>query len=385
MPSLIFKPRYLAMDSSHLGQWVRDRTSPRPTDRAAAADFERWLEANGYVLFLCLHHLEELVRHEDRRVALSRLRFIGSLKFLAWIGSAHCDRGLGTVVTMLAEEARAAMENPGADAVQVRDLAASRLIRAGTGEDAIGPDPDIWLLMQPVFAEQSEGAQQLMAFSRSNLVDIADKKISELMTGGVRRGAELDRALGLLRGSFATDIAQRGDRRIEDPHAMAAAFVDDVHAMAQPLPNTAAELVLRCLAIQGVGPDDIKPESTVGEMLNLGVFRSQLRIVAESLGRSPGAMNAAIGMDQLPSWIIGQSLQRHAPDLPERRGSEINDGYLACLCAYADVTFVDKRTLENFRRALPKEPLLERLARRVERASSYRAIPATLEAGRHLA
>jgi hypothetical protein len=57
----------------------------------------------------------------------------------------------------------------------------------------------------------------------------------------------------------------------------------------------------------------------------------------------------------------------------------LTDNYLACLSAYADVTYVDKRTLENFRRAEQKSPELKVLLRRVEKASNYRMIAQQLD------
>lgn len=380
MPNLIHKPRYIALDTSHIAQWVRDRSSGEP-GRAAARGFERWLEQSGYVPLLCLHHLEELAKHDNESVVLGRLRFIGGLKFVAWIANAGgADRSTGTIVSLLAEEAKAALESPGQSVIQVRDRAMARLVHVGTGEDILGPDPDIWLAMQPAFLENAAKAREVMALARSSVVDISDMKMSALMNGRVSPGDEIERRLDLMARTFAADIARRGDQRISDPGEMANRFMGSVRELAQPVPDGAAELVLRSLACQGVCADDIGPESTVGEMLDLGMFRSQLRIVGPAIGASPAAL-ATLRMDQLPSWSISRALERHAQELPERKGSECNDAHLACLSAYADVTFVDKRTLENFRRALRKDKLLARLARRVERASSYRDIPSILTEG----
>lgn len=60
--------------------------------------------------------------------------------------------------------------------------------------------------------------------------------------------------------------------------------------------------------------------------------------------------------------------------MPEREGSELADSYLACLAAYADVTFVDKRTHENFRRARHKCAEFGVLTRRVEKAADYKEV-----------
>lgn len=71
-------------------------------------------------------------------------------------------------------------------------------------------------------------------------------------------------------------------------------------------------------------------------------------------------------------------MRRYAQKLPERKGSDLNDTCLACLAAYADVTFVDKRTRETFRRARSKDAAFDAVCKRVEVASSYRDIPKIL-------
>ncbi|GLK85238.1 hypothetical protein GCM10017653_33080 [Ancylobacter defluvii] len=127
MSNLLIKPRYLALDSSHLGDWVRDYVSQRSEDRAAAAAFESWLERSGYVLLICFHHIEELLNHNDENTALSRLRFISRRKLIAWIKSP--DNSIGGIVTILAEEIRAAHEICGGNISEIRNIAKGQLIQ----------------------------------------------------------------------------------------------------------------------------------------------------------------------------------------------------------------------------------------------------------------
>jgi hypothetical protein len=49
--------------------------------------------------------------------------------------------------------------------------------------------------------------------------------------------------------------------------------------------------------------------------------------------------------------------------------------HFLCFAAYADLTLVDQRTLENVRRVPAKDAVADRLLARVERAASYSAIP----------
>ena len=59
-------------------------------------------------------------------------------------------------------------------------------------------------------------------------------------------------------------------------------------------------------------------------------------------------------------------------------GSELADRYLACLAAYADVTYVDKRTHEASRQARQKSKVFASLVHRIEKAGEYGKIAGQL-------
>jgi hypothetical protein len=70
--------------------------------------------------------------------------------------------------------------------------------------------------------------------------------------------------------------------------------------------------------------------------------------------------------------ISYKSLRLHGHDLPERKGSDLTDSFLAsALSPYIDLVIVDKRTKENLRRTLQKVPAISNLLNRVEKASHY--------------
>lgn len=374
---MLLRPRYLALDSSHLIQWADAKVSLDAARRAEAQQFETWLAHSGHVVLLCLHHIEEMANHAVETVAARRLRFLASLPFVAWIG-APPDRAAGTVVTLFAQEVAAACARPDATAEQVRDVAKPQLIQAGTGAEMLGAEPGAWLALRPVFAAQAAQARKVVAFTRVKTVEIADKPMAELLGGRLRHGEDLRRQFALMEGAFAVNIGRRGDPRIADPAVMAAEFMQDVERMAGAMPPTAAELVLRGLAVQGVGPDDIRPDSTVGDMLDLGLFRAQLRVAAEAAGVPYAQAVRSVRPGQIPSWSVNQALERHLPDLPEREGGELTDTHLACLATYADVTLVDKRTWEGVRRLRQKEPGLAKLLGRMERLARYQDVAALL-------
>jgi hypothetical protein len=228
----------MSLDTSHITQWIRDATSARAEDRQAAAAFDRWLEESGSIPLISLHHIEELCSYNDTGLVRARLRFLGARKLVAWIGDGTADSGPTGIVAILREEVRAGYEAPAASLTEVRQKAARHLFRVGSGEDMLGPDPDIWLALGEIFAARTADARKMVALTRTDVIDIRDTPIRHLINGRWREGENLRRSLNLIRGTYATDIEKHGDRRIEDPYAVAGEFMQQVEAMAAALPRS---------------------------------------------------------------------------------------------------------------------------------------------------
>ncbi len=369
----LVQARFLAMDSSQLGDWSRDHTSADPTRRQAAFLFQQELFENGGVVLLSWHHFQELLSTRNLATAGTRVRFLQSLPVVGWIAQADGKEGLGTIVDILAAEAKAAFELRDADAIEVRDRVSKTLVKVGTGEQAIAPYASIWREAQSEFWAREQQDKQVVAIARSKAFDISALKVADLLEGRIRAPENIARALGVMHATLTHEIATRGDKRIARPEIVAEQFFGQVVAIATPLPNTARDLVLRGLSLMSIDLTDIGPETTMAEINDLSLFRKRLEVAAEASGLRPEQLRR-LRMDQIPSWIVDSALRAHGQDLPERKGSELTDRYLACLAPYADITYVDKRTKENFRRATRRSPETRALVRRVEKTSTYTEI-----------
>ncbi|TBC95137.1 hypothetical protein ELH26_14400 [Rhizobium leguminosarum] len=378
--SALLKPFILALDTSHLSDWIRDSQSRKSTDRQRAKVFSEWLKSRGALPLFTLHHLEELCSHDDTDLVRSRIRFLHSLPFIAWIAHQGSPSAPGGVASMMSSEILTAYANPEYDVARVGHAAATSLIQIGTGEDFLGPEPDIWLALREIFLERSRNARALVAVTRTNVIDISSKPMAELLKGRFRSAEGVRRQLEVIGGSLASDILRHGDKRIEQPRTVAADFMRQVAGAIDDLPKSAAAMIWESLATQGVEPSDAKPDSTVGGVLEYGLFLQQMRISTQDSGIPFLDLKRTVSMDRVPSWIISSELRRHGPPLMERKGSELNDTHLACLAAYADLTLVDKRTLEGFRRARRKVSSFNLICRDVDRASSYQNVPALIGA-----
>jgi hypothetical protein len=370
MVSGLIRTRFVAFDTNQLGNWCRERKSSDRSARLRAARFEESLASAGIIPLLTWHHLEELLAIENQDAAASRIAFLSGLPLVAWIASANDQMTLGGIVDVLAAEVAAALTYSPSSALTTRDLAAQSLIRVGSGQEAMTPFIEIWRDLQLLFWARAKNNRAHVAVVESQTFDISDRKVADLLNGRLRAGTDLERQLHGMGSAMSDDIAKRGDKRISNPAAVADWFMGEVVHMAMPWTGNARDLVLRGLAQMDVEPGDIEPDTTMADIGALSVFRKRVRVAALSAGLSETRARR-LPMDVFPSWLIDEALNSHAQDQAERKGSNLTDRYLAALAPYADMLFVDKRTMETFRRVFAKSPDVAQLVRDVRRATNY--------------
>ncbi|MFG1432359.1 hypothetical protein V5F69_15065 [Xanthobacter sp. V2C-4] len=97
-----------------------------------------------------------------------------------------------------------------------------------------------------------------------------------------------------------------------------------------------------------------------------------MRAIASDTGRSFKELKR-VRMYILPSRIIEDVLRVHGQPRERQTDSDVHDRHLAVLAAYCDVLYVDKRTSEDFRRAMHKEPRLKGLVGEIAKAADFDA------------
>ena len=374
------QPRLVVLDTAHFAGLVADILSGDHQRKRVALNFVPDLLVSGWLPLICFHHIEELLQHRDESLVDARLRYLESLPIAAWIFPSDPDAGPGSILEVLRAEATAAFSSPGADAFRVRDLAADRLIAVGSGRDAIPDSLRDRRFLRDALAERQHNSRRVAAITRWRATDIDDTPISELLGRQMRSKEETARQLERLRATLENEIGKRGDKRISDPGKMAAEFLQEVVARADQmdLDNYGDDPAMQILMSSGLHRDDINPSATFGETMDLLTFQNRLRLVMRDFNVPWVKIKSRVAQKQLPVILIEEAMRRYSQDQPERKGSELNDTHLACLALYADITYVDKRTLENIRRVRSKEDIVDRLMGRVERAIDHVAVTALL-------
>ena len=374
------RPRYVVLDTSHIAGLVSDLVSGDRERHRTAQSFVPRLVELGWLPLLSWSQLEELIQHENDDLVEARLRYLWSWTLMAWIRPFDPAGGPGGVVDLLAAEAMAAYARPSDEVLEVRDAARDSLISVGSGTDAIPESFRDWRLLREELARRQENARRVAAISPWKGSETHNKRrMGDLMKSESRKPAEALRMFEHLSGSLANEIETRGDKRIADPKAMANAFFYDIFKTGlAAAAGASVPTPIQLLQAEGVDIDDIKPDDTFEQVMDRHVFRKRLRIAAESRGLPYEQLKKVVTQERLPVAVIHSAMRAFGHDQPERKGSDLNDVHLLSLAPYADLTFVDKRTLESVRRARQKVPVLDGLLGDVRKASGHREISSVI-------
>jgi hypothetical protein len=109
--------------------------------------------------------------------------------------------------------------------------------------------------------------------------------------------------------------------------------------------------------------------------------RTETILDQQNLGLPLPDLICRVKEDHLPCGVIQQAIAQYHPDTREWDGSELTDRHLACLSAYADITYVDKRTHEASRQARQKSRAFALVVHQIEKAGEYGEIARQLMTG----
>jgi len=367
----ILSTSFIAPDSSHWAKWLDGMRAKDSDRRERATSLHARLMERGRVPLLSWHHVEEMMGVEDDATARARVASLQAMPLVAWFRMPGEEAGLGSVAQILAAEAVAASEGL-SDLVSIRDRARELILQTGVGSDAIGEEGWVWEVVRPIMHARRGTTDMVAALGALKSFDDS-KTIEELCReGSIRSPAEIrTQAVAIHANAYEQALSATGDPR--KAREMADDFIGRVLANMPPPGTTVRDLFVTALGSQGVDAHEVRDDCVLADLSRLGLFRSQLRVVASETGRSFDDLKQ-VQMDVLPSRIIEEALKHHGQPRKRRPGSDVHDSHLAVLAAYCDVLYVDKRTAEDFRQARQKDPRLDLVIGEIAKAADFEAL-----------
>jgi hypothetical protein len=325
-------PKFVALDSSHLGAVARDMFSKDKVRQRRAAEFQRTFDSSGCILALCWHHFQELLSYRDDVVRAQRMEFIKSLPIVAGINSFGGQAYVGTITDIQCFEVAIAFRQPAASVTTIRDEAAKAMFQLASGADLIRTIVEAHSLLHPIFAKQEGRSLEIVAITRSDFSGISHLKVVDLLNQPSRSPAEIEMQLKRFEDKLSQDIRQRGDQRISNPESVSAAFIADVRqrGMAAIRAGNPGEQIL---LMHDIDVSEIGPETTIGDVGAMGAFRQKLSVLNRTLNFPWSDLKKRVSEDRLPSGVIEAAVAKYHPDTREWDGSELTDRHLACLSA----------------------------------------------------
>jgi hypothetical protein len=376
--NLIIPARFIALDSSILGNIAKDYFSPDSIARKDATIFLDFLAKNAFIPFLCWHHFEELIKHRDNDITRHRFNFLQLLPQVAWITTVNGT--LGSIVDLLAAECRTALQDSQLSVLEVRDQTRNSLISFGTGAEAIAPYEGIWQDLRPHLWKREEKAREIVAIRRANVNDITKEPVSNFINGAIRKQHEAINWLNQSQVKMAHEIQKHGDKRISDAREVASRFYNEILDSddVSHLQNGGLQQYLNYLDIE---IHDLEKNATMGDLLDTIEFRRKIKVVHKRFSVTWDHFKKLVKPNRIPSWIIENSLCLYSQKQNEHKGSELNDHYLACLSPYVDLIYVDRRMKNDFKRASHKNSVFCKLLNqvRVENVLPYTKIQEQIE------
>lgn len=369
MTNLLLSPRLIALDSAHYIQLIRDTNASNSTAIRQAKNFQEELTTKGYVPFFTFSHVAELLKYRDVSTVRNRVAFFQKLPAVAWTAKFEIPEMLGSPADVFAAEVTAAAAHPEMSVFDIRVAARKKVIKFGSGQDLMKPFLGEWQALQPHLIESERKNREIMALAGSKYLSNEQRRFDEFEKIQINSAQDSRRYLAEMQQMVGKDVKKYADKKL-DRSEFINEFFQEITSLGDELRNN-ENPTKRFLEYFGIEKEHLVGISSVDALGELATFFKQLELAARITGTDIVTLKKSASIKAIPSWIIQSLLRKHRDRELRRDGSELVDRHLACLAAYADITFVDKRTKENARRVTMKDPNFPRLVNRIEQAGVY--------------
>lgn len=130
-------PRLISIDTSIFGKLTKDYYSKNKQKSDKAKDVVKFLNENGLIPFITIHHIQEILQHENRGVVFERWSLISMFPTIAWMCSFEDSRAIGSIYDIHQLEVEHLLKAPDSEFEVLRKKFRDRLIQYCTGESFV--------------------------------------------------------------------------------------------------------------------------------------------------------------------------------------------------------------------------------------------------------
>jgi len=376
---VLFAHKIVLLDTATLGGLSRDYWNAEKPRRDKARSFLLRLQDNGVFVTFTLTHVLELLRHANKEVVRDRLGFLRAIPLIAWLRPYERHWFPGGTPDLLRRELHAVVHGSARNWREIVDAVSPELWETGMGSELFAENDEFWSVMKMESERQHENEKHVASVARTDPGDMMNLRVRDVTALPVRPKEERESYLGRFADEMKSQLDRHGDRRLDRPDAVAFAFVSDTSQRVRTIDEMGGSITQRLLEFYNVPDEFVSPEMTLGELGALGVYASQLRILAAGLRPPVPLTMKEIPPDTLPSYVLERELASIQRKAERVSGSDLGDGHIAPLVLYADGVQVDKRTYEALNQMRRKRPELAALMGRFFRSPDYNDVLDSLD------
>lgn len=145
--------------------------------------------------------------------------------------------------------------------------------------------------------------------------------------------------------TVAKQLAEHGDKKLQDPTGLAVAYFEKAIPYAlRAYRGSTSDPIFELLEKEwGVTRDRLPDEPTIQDVGDELIFVQHLSLIECRRGLTSGSLRGRIRKEQLPSWRVWSAFNRLLSRKPRVSGSDLGDLAILPFALYAGAVQVDKR------------------------------------------
>jgi hypothetical protein len=374
----LVRPKLLALDSSTLGRLSNDFWSRDVTARDKARAFLCWTKSNDIFFAFTCTHVMELLRHNDQQIAHDRIRFLGTLPFIAWLRPYDRHWFPGSIVDLLLRELEVYMQDGDRGWLEIVKDVRQELWETGLGSEMFIDDENLWSGLRIEAQSNLQREIYLSSVARTDPARVGCVRLAELFEGSIRSREDRERFCRSFARTMCEQLKLHGDPRLQDQSAIALDFARMSLEGTDYLVENKTELVEALLLQTGVPRELISLDMTQDELGELCIYSKRIEMLGKRLMPRQQLSAVEVPPSALPAYDLERKLARLQKKANRVRGSDFGDAHIAPLVFYTDGVEVDKRTAEYLNQVKRKYPETASIMGFYFSSSNYSDIPLSL-------
>ena len=281
----IITPKLFAIDTSVLGKVAKDYYSSIQSRRKKASEFLSTISARGLIPFFCLHHIEEILQHDNDTVVSGRLSLIKKFSQVAWVKPSSPEGLVGSIIDIQGTEITLLINDPNISIEKLVSKIRRGLIIYSTGESFINDMKEALLILRGhiFFEKRKQKRKAISSISHVRDSKTDNIKLTVLHESRLKSPNEVEESINLLKRNLTQQLKERGDKKLENYDEYTDQFTEQVVTNGLKMHESNSDsLYKKFLNSHGVEEREVDANWTIGDLGYYATFKEKLKVITRS-------------------------------------------------------------------------------------------------------